>query len=160
MGTTVGNGYAEYTSVRASGLVRIPAELSALDAAPLLCAGLTVYRALSQVQARPGALVVVHGIGGLGHLGIQYASRLGYRVAAIARGTGKAELAATRDGGLHRQRRGGPRHSADQARRCRRADRDRHHRRVDDTPGQGAGAARAPDRARGHVTRCRSRPSR
>jgi propanol-preferring alcohol dehydrogenase len=64
-----------------------------LDAAPLLCAGLTTYNALVQIDARPGALVAIQGIGGLGHLGLQYAARLGYRVAAVARGTDKADLA-------------------------------------------------------------------
>src|SRR5882757_10754437 len=93
-GTTVDGGYAEYAYARASGLVRIPDGLNPLGAAPLLCAGLTTYRALLQIDARPGALVAVQGIGGLGHLGVQYAAKLGYRVAAIARGTDKAELAA------------------------------------------------------------------
>jgi propanol-preferring alcohol dehydrogenase len=93
-GTTVDGGYAEYTFARASGLVRIPDGLSALEAAPLLCAGLTTYSALRQIEARPGALVAVQGIGGLGHLGLQYAAKLGYRVAAIARGADKAELSA------------------------------------------------------------------
>jgi propanol-preferring alcohol dehydrogenase len=93
-GTTVDGGYAEYTFARASGLVRIPDGLSPLGTAPLLCAGLTTYRALRQIDARPGALVAVQGIGGLGHLGVQYAEKLGYRVAAIARGTEKAELSA------------------------------------------------------------------
>jgi propanol-preferring alcohol dehydrogenase len=92
-GTTVDGGYAEYTYARASGLARVPDEMPAIEAAPLLCAGLTTYSALLQVDARPGALVAVQGIGGLGHLGLQYASKLGYRVAAIARGTDKAELA-------------------------------------------------------------------
>jgi propanol-preferring alcohol dehydrogenase len=91
-GTTVDGGYAEYAFARASGLVRIPAGLGALEAAPLLCAGLTTYSALQQIQARPGALVAVQGIGGLGHLGVQYAAKLGYRVAAIARGSDKAQL--------------------------------------------------------------------
>jgi propanol-preferring alcohol dehydrogenase len=92
-GTTVDGGYAEYAFARASGLVRIPDGLSALDAAPLLCAGLTTYSALQQIDARPGSLVAVQGIGGLGHLGLQYAAKLGYRVAAVARGTDKADLA-------------------------------------------------------------------
>jgi propanol-preferring alcohol dehydrogenase len=91
-GTTVDGGYAEYAFARASGLVRIPDGLSALETAPLLCAGLTTYSALRQIEARPGALVAVQGIGGLGHLGLQYAAKLGYRVAAIARGKDKAEL--------------------------------------------------------------------
>jgi propanol-preferring alcohol dehydrogenase len=93
-GTTVDGGYAEVAFARASGLVRVPDGLSSLEASPLLCAGLTTYNALLQVDARPGALVAIQGIGGLGHLGLQYASKLGYRVAAIARGTDKAELAA------------------------------------------------------------------
>jgi alcohol dehydrogenase, propanol-preferring len=94
-GTTVDGGYAEVAYARASGLVRLPAELDAADLAPLLCAGLTVYSALLQgtAGAMPGSLVAIQGIGGLGHLGIQYAAKLGYRVAAIARGSEKAELA-------------------------------------------------------------------
>jgi propanol-preferring alcohol dehydrogenase len=93
-GTTVDGGYAEVAYARASGLVRVPESLSSIDAAPLLCAGLTTFNALSQLHLRPGALVAVQGIGGLGHLGLQYASDLGYRVVAIARGTDKAYLAA------------------------------------------------------------------
>jgi propanol-preferring alcohol dehydrogenase len=93
-GTTVDGGYAEVAYTRATGLVRIPDGLDPVDAAPLLCAGLTVFKALQQVDSRHGALVAVQGIGGLGHLGVQYADKLGFRVAAIARGTDKAELAA------------------------------------------------------------------
>ncbi|MBV9088429.1 MAG: alcohol dehydrogenase catalytic domain-containing protein [Mycobacteriaceae bacterium] len=94
-GTTVDGGYAEVAYARASGLVRLPDGIDPADLAPLLCAGLTVYSALLQAgrDALPGALVAIQGIGGLGHLGIQYAAKLGYRVAAIARGTEKAELA-------------------------------------------------------------------
>lgn len=94
-GTTVDGGYAEVAYARASGLVRLPDGQDAADLAPLLCAGLTVYRALLQAGdgALPGALVAIQGIGGLGHLGIQYAAKLGYRVAAIARGSEKAGLA-------------------------------------------------------------------
>jgi alcohol dehydrogenase, propanol-preferring len=94
-GTTVDGGYAEVAYARASGLVRLPDEMDPADLAPLLCAGLTVYSALLQgtAGALPGALVAIQGIGGLGHLGIQYAAKLGYRVAAIARGGEKAKLA-------------------------------------------------------------------
>ncbi|GAB2863705.1 hypothetical protein GCM10027176_76990 [Actinoallomurus bryophytorum] len=74
--------------------MRVPERLSSVEAAPLLCAGLTTYKALTRIGAHPGALVAVQGIGGLGHLALQYAGKLGYRVAAVARGTGKAELAA------------------------------------------------------------------
>jgi alcohol dehydrogenase, propanol-preferring len=92
-GTTVDGGYAEVMYARASGLVRIPDGLTSVDASPLLCAGITTYNALQKLNAEPDALVAIQGIGGLGHLGLQYANKLGYRVAAIARGTDKAALA-------------------------------------------------------------------
>jgi alcohol dehydrogenase, propanol-preferring len=92
-GTTVDGGYAEVAYARASGLVRIPGGLSPIEAAPLLCAGLTTFTALQQHAARAGALVAVQGIGGLGHLALQYARSLGYRVIAIARGEEKEKLA-------------------------------------------------------------------
>jgi alcohol dehydrogenase, propanol-preferring len=92
-GTTVDGGYAEVMYARASGLVRIPDGLTSVDASPLLCAGITTYNALQGLNAGPDALVAIQGIGGLGHLGLQYANKLGYRVAAIARGTDKAVLA-------------------------------------------------------------------
>ncbi|WP_055587832.1 alcohol dehydrogenase catalytic domain-containing protein [Streptacidiphilus griseoplanus] len=98
-GTTIDGGYAEVAYARASGLVRIPDGLSAVEAAPLLCAGLTTLSALQQGPARAGALVAVQGIGGLGHLALQYARSLGYRVAAVARGKEKEELA--RELGAH-----------------------------------------------------------
>ena len=86
-------GYAEVLYARASGLVAIPDELTSEEAAPLLCAGFTVYNALMRSGARPGDLVAIQGIGGLGHLGLQYARAMGLRVAAIARGTEKETLA-------------------------------------------------------------------
>jgi propanol-preferring alcohol dehydrogenase len=92
-GTDADGGYAEVVYARETGLVRIPDALASLDASPLLCAGITTYNALQKLQAEPDALVAVQGIGGLGHLGVQYANKLGYRVAAIARGTDKAVLA-------------------------------------------------------------------
>ncbi|MGW3917133.1 alcohol dehydrogenase catalytic domain-containing protein [Streptomyces sp. NPDC005070] len=92
-GTTTDGGYAEVVHAPASGLVRIPDGLSAIDAAPLLCAGLTTFIALQQGPTRAGALVAVQGIGGLGHLALQYARSLGYRVAAVARGTEKEAYA-------------------------------------------------------------------
>jgi propanol-preferring alcohol dehydrogenase len=85
-------GYAEIMLVKASGLVAIPDGLSSVDAAPLLCAGLTTFNALRNA-AKAGDLVAVLGIGGLGHLAVQYARQMGFEVAAIARGTDKAELA-------------------------------------------------------------------
>jgi propanol-preferring alcohol dehydrogenase len=86
-------GYAEVMIAKASGLVSIPDSLSSVDAAPLLCAGLTTFSALRNAPAKAGDLVAVLGIGGLGHLGVQYARLMGFEVAAIARGADKAELA-------------------------------------------------------------------
>src|SRR5215469_16045464 len=86
-------GYAEVMTAKASGLVSVPDDLSSVDAAPLLCAGLTTFSALRNSPAKPADLVAVLGIGGLGHLGVQYAQRMGFEVAAIARGSGTAELA-------------------------------------------------------------------
>jgi propanol-preferring alcohol dehydrogenase len=86
-------GYAEVLIAKASGLVSIPDDLSAVNAAPLLCAGLTTFSALRNSPAKAGDLVGVMGIGGLGHLGVQYARHLGFEVAAIGRGSDKAELA-------------------------------------------------------------------
>ncbi len=92
-GVTFDGGYSEAMVVVADALARIPEELAAQDAAPLLCAGITTYNALRHSQARPGDLVAILGIGGLGHLGVQFAARMGFEVVAIARGTGKRELA-------------------------------------------------------------------
>jgi propanol-preferring alcohol dehydrogenase len=86
-------GYAEVMLAKATGLMRIPKDLSSVDAAPLLCAGLTTFSALQNAPAKSGDLVAVLGIGGLGHLGVQYARQMGFAVAAIARGADKAALA-------------------------------------------------------------------
>ena len=86
-------GYAEVMIAKATGLVRIPDDLSSAGAAPLLCAGLTTFSALRNAPAKAGELVAVLGIGGLGHLGVQYARHMGFEVAAIGRGTESAELA-------------------------------------------------------------------
>jgi len=86
-------GYAEVMIARASGLMSIPDSMSSADAAPLLCAGLTTFNALRNAPAKAGDLVAVLGIGGLGHLGVQYARRMGFEVVAIGRGTESAELA-------------------------------------------------------------------
>ena len=78
---------------KATGLMRVPDDLSSAGAAPLLCAGLTTFSALRNAPAKAGELVAVLGIGGLGHLGVQYARHMGFEVAAIGRGTESAELA-------------------------------------------------------------------
>ncbi|RAH96394.1 alcohol dehydrogenase [Acuticoccus sediminis] len=92
-GLNFDGGYAEAMVAPASGLVRIPDDLSAEDAAPLLCAGVTTYNALRQSGAEPGDVVAVLGLGGLGHLGVQFAAKMGFRTVAIARGPDKAEFA-------------------------------------------------------------------
>jgi propanol-preferring alcohol dehydrogenase len=86
-------GYAEVVIARSSGLVAIPDELESIEAAPLLCAGLTTFNALRESGARAGDLVAVLGVGGLGHLGVQYARHMGFRTVAVARGSDKEALA-------------------------------------------------------------------
>jgi alcohol dehydrogenase, propanol-preferring len=86
-------GYAEVMIAKASGLISVPDTLSSADAAPLLCAGLTTFSALRDSPAKTGDLVAVLGIGGLGHLGVQYARHMGFEVAAIGLGADIAELA-------------------------------------------------------------------
>jgi len=92
-GISYDGGYAEYAVVQASAAARIPDALDAADAGPLLCAGVTTYNALRNSGARPGDTVAVQGIGGLGHLAIQYAARMGFRTVAISSGAEKEELA-------------------------------------------------------------------
>lgn len=92
-GITVDGGYAEYATINAEALARVPDELEPVDAAPLLCAGITTYNALRHTDAQPGDLVAVQGIGGLGHLGVQYAHQAGFETVAISRGTDKKEYA-------------------------------------------------------------------
>lgn len=92
-GVTFDGGYAEYAVFRSSALAAMPEDLSDVDAAPLLCAGITTYNALRNSIAVGGDTVAVLGVGGLGHLGIQFAAKLGFRTVAIARGTEKEELA-------------------------------------------------------------------
>jgi alcohol dehydrogenase/propanol-preferring alcohol dehydrogenase len=92
-GITYDGGYADYMVARAEALAGIPGELSPVEAAPLMCAGVTTYNCLRNSGARPGDLVAVVGLGGLGHLAVQFAARAGYRTAAIARGKDKEALA-------------------------------------------------------------------
>jgi len=92
-GLTFDGGYAEYATVPSEALAAVPAELDAVDAAPLLCAGVTTYNALRNADLQPGDLVAVQGIGGLGHLGVQYAHAAGYETVAISRSPDKEPLA-------------------------------------------------------------------
>jgi D-arabinose 1-dehydrogenase-like Zn-dependent alcohol dehydrogenase len=92
-GIAYDGGYAEYVIAPVVALARIPKELAAVEAAPLMCAGITTFNSLRHSGARAGDLVAILGIGGLGHLAVQYASKMGFRTVAIARGSDKEELA-------------------------------------------------------------------
>jgi D-arabinose 1-dehydrogenase-like Zn-dependent alcohol dehydrogenase len=92
-GITRDGGYADYVVVNASALARVPDDITPPEAAPLLCAGITTYNGLRRSGAAGGDLVAVLGVGGLGHLGIQFAAKLGFDTVAIARGRDKEELA-------------------------------------------------------------------
>jgi D-arabinose 1-dehydrogenase-like Zn-dependent alcohol dehydrogenase len=92
-GLTRDGGYAEYMLAPFSALATVPEELSAEEAAPLMCAGVTTFNCLRNSDARPGDVVAVIGLGGLGHLGIQYAARSGFNTVAIGRGKDKEALA-------------------------------------------------------------------
>jgi D-arabinose 1-dehydrogenase-like Zn-dependent alcohol dehydrogenase len=92
-GINYDGGYAEAMVTPADGLAAIPDDLQAVDAAPLLCAGVTTYNALRRSGAVAGDTVAILGIGGLGHLGVQFAARMGFRTVAIARGRDKEALA-------------------------------------------------------------------
>ncbi|HEX2708742.1 MAG TPA: alcohol dehydrogenase [Solirubrobacterales bacterium] len=92
-GITFDGGYADYVVVKSSALASIPEELAHEDAAPLLCAGITTFNALRNSGATGGDLVAILGVGGLGHLGVQFATKLGFDTVAIARGREKEDLA-------------------------------------------------------------------
>ena len=86
-------GYAEFMAAPAESVARVPESLDAAGAAPLLCAGITTFNALRNSDAQPGDLVAVQGVGGLGHLGVQYAHAAGFETVAVSRGTDKRDLA-------------------------------------------------------------------
>lgn len=92
-GISFDGGYAEYLVAPASAVARMPADLTSVDAAPLMCAGVTTFNALRNSGARPGDVVAVLGLGGLGHLGVQYAAKMGFLTVAIGRGQDKEPLA-------------------------------------------------------------------
>jgi D-arabinose 1-dehydrogenase-like Zn-dependent alcohol dehydrogenase len=92
-GVTSDGGYAEYLIASASAVALMPAELSPVEAAPLMCAGVTTFNALRNSGARPGEVVAVLGLGGLGHLGVQYAAKMGFHTVGIARGKDKEAIA-------------------------------------------------------------------
>ena len=92
-GLSVDGGYAEYMTARADVVVRVPDELELVTAAPLMCAGRTTFGALKRSNARAGDLVAVQGLGGLGHLAVQYAVKMGFRTVVLSRGRAKEALA-------------------------------------------------------------------
>lgn len=92
-GISFDGGYAEYMTAPAEALALMPEELSAVESAPLMCAGVTTFNALRKSDAQAGDVVAVLGIGGLGHLGVQYAAKMGFKTVAIARGKDKGPLA-------------------------------------------------------------------
>ncbi len=92
-GISYDGGQAQYVVAPAVALARIPGELTFAEAAPLMCAGITTFNSLRHSGARAGDLVAILGIGGLGHLGVQFAAKMGFRTVAVARGPDKAELA-------------------------------------------------------------------
>ena len=98
-GVSRDGGYATHMTAHASALARMPDALNSVEAAPLLCAGITTFNALRNCGAGPGDLVAIQGVGGLGHLGVQFAARLGYRTVAVNRGRDKENLA--RELGAH-----------------------------------------------------------
>lgn len=92
-GVTYDGGYGEYLIAPASAVAQMPPDLPFVEAAPLMCAGLTTFNALRNSGAKPGDVVAVLGLGGLGHLGVQYAAKMGFHTVGIARGTDKEPLA-------------------------------------------------------------------
>jgi D-arabinose 1-dehydrogenase-like Zn-dependent alcohol dehydrogenase len=92
-GVSYDGGYADYLIAPAEAIAAVPDELSAVEAAPLMCAGITTFNCLRNSGARAGEVVAVLGLGGLGHLGVQFAVKMGYRTVGIARGRDKEPLA-------------------------------------------------------------------
>ena len=92
-GITRDGGYATHLIAHVSAVAHVPDDLDAVELAPLLCAGVTTFNALRHTGAGPGDLVAIHGVGGLGHLGVQFAARQGFRTVAVNRGRDKEELA-------------------------------------------------------------------
>ncbi len=92
-GVTRSGGYAEYSLLRAEAAVRIPRDVDPAETAPQLCAGVTVFNGIRKLHIEQGELVAVQGLGGLGHLAVQFARAMGYRVVAISRGDDKREFA-------------------------------------------------------------------
>ncbi|KAK1851798.1 putative alcohol dehydrogenase [Colletotrichum chrysophilum] len=93
-GVTLDGGFGEYVLMRSQAVVGVPADMDPAEAAPLMCAGLTSFNGIRKMGIEAGGLVAVQGLGGLGHLAIQYANRMGYKVVALSSGSSKKEFAA------------------------------------------------------------------
>ena len=152
-GVTYDGGYGEYMIAPASAVALLPEELPAVEAAPLMCAGLTTFNALRNSGARPGEVVAVLGLGGLGHLGVQFAAKMGFHtVGDRTRQRQGDRWPSNRRFDLHRQSGAGPRGGASQARRCQGHPGDRDQRRGDGRgPGRIGGQWHADDPRRGRV---------
>lgn len=98
-GLSFDGGYAEYVLLREEAVVRVPKDVDAAQVAPLLCAGVTTFNAMRKQHVEQGNLVAVQGLGGLGHLAVQYANKMGYRTVAISSGSSKRDFA--RELGAH-----------------------------------------------------------
>lgn len=92
-GVTKDGGYAEYVLLRAEAVVRVPKELDPAETAPLLCAGITVFNSIKKMEIEHGGIVAIQGLGGLGHLAVQYAKKMGYEVVALSTGDDKEKFA-------------------------------------------------------------------
>ncbi|EMR81815.1 putative alcohol dehydrogenase protein [Botrytis cinerea BcDW1] len=92
-GVTRDGGYAEYVHLRSEAVVRIPEDVDPYEYAPILCAGITVFNSMRKLQITPGEVVAIQGLGGLGHLAVQYAAKMGYKVVAISGGDKKRDFA-------------------------------------------------------------------
>ncbi|TVY82065.1 Alcohol dehydrogenase patD [Lachnellula suecica] len=92
-GVTKDGGYAEYALLRTEAVVKVPTDVDPVEYAPILCAGITVFNSIRKLSIPPGELVAVQGLGGLGHLAVQYANKMGYRVAALSSGDKKRDFA-------------------------------------------------------------------
>ena len=149
-GISYDGGYSEFVIAPVEALARIPNELTPEEAAPLMCAGVTTFNALRNSGARPGDLVAVQGIGGLGHLGVQFASKFGFQTVAIGRGAEKKALALKlRRASLYRQRLAGCRQGTRWPGGRARHSRDRAGWKGDGKPDRWAGSGRqAGDRWR------------
>ena len=149
-GMAYDGGYAEYMIAPIEALAAIPDDLDAVAAAPLLCAGITTYQFAPQLRRAAGDLVAVLGIGGLGHLGVQFAAKMGFRTVAIARGKDKqAARARTRRPSLHRQQGRGRGQGADRDGRGESDPRHRGERQGDDAADRRARHRRQAARRRG-----------